>query len=218
MKIKAIIVSLGLIITMISGIGVNYVKTTRDEVEIENTIASEEKATGNEVLKVSENEVEQEDKEQVIENIEIEENQSTEETKQAEQKNEEVPVTKETQTSTITQTETSSKNQQAITQTQEQTKSVAETSKQETQTTTQTQSTQEATQTENAYTESDLEYWCVSGGSHHIAGDGANEHGYYSSWDEANQAFLDYTTGWKSVQYKISSCPCGLFYFWAIEY
>ena len=66
-------------------------------------------------------------------------------------------------------------------------------------------------------TESDLEYWCVGGGKHHVAGDKSNEHGYYSSWNEANQAFENYTKGWASVQYKISQCSCGLYYFWAIK-
>ena len=47
-------------------------------------------------------------------------------------------------------------------------------------------------------TPSDLAYWCAEGGTHHIAGDGANEHGYYSSWNEAQIAFENYTKGWPS--------------------
>ena len=66
-------------------------------------------------------------------------------------------------------------------------------------------------------TPNDLEYWCVSGGSHHVAGDGQDEHGYYNSWDEAYNAFLNYTAEWSSSQYKVSCCPCGLYYFWAIQ-
>ena len=66
-------------------------------------------------------------------------------------------------------------------------------------------------------TPSDLGYWCAEGGTHHIAGDGANEHGYYSSWNEAQIAFENYTKGWPSVQYKISQCLCGKYYFWAIK-
>ena len=66
-------------------------------------------------------------------------------------------------------------------------------------------------------TPSDLDYWCAEGGTHHIAGDGANEHGYYSSWNEAQIAFENYTKGWPSVQYKISQCLCGKYYFWAIK-
>ena len=65
--------------------------------------------------------------------------------------------------------------------------------------------------------QSDLSYWCIEGGSHHIAGDGTNEHGYYKTWEDAHKAFEDYTKGWASVQYKISQCGCGLFYFWAIQ-
>ena len=66
-------------------------------------------------------------------------------------------------------------------------------------------------------TPSDLGYWCAEGGTHHVAGDGANEHGYYSSWNEAQIAFENYTKGWPSVQYKISQCLCGKYYFWAIQ-
>lgn len=72
-------------------------------------------------------------------------------------------------------------------------------------------------QSDTQLEQSDLAYWCVEGGSHHIAGDGANEHGYYKTWEDAHKAFENYTKGWASVQYKISQCGCGLFYFWAIQ-
>lgn len=65
--------------------------------------------------------------------------------------------------------------------------------------------------------EPELAYWCIEGGTHHIAGDGANEHGYYSSWDSAYQAFEEYTKNWASCQYKIDQCACGKYYFWAIK-
>ena len=45
------------------------------------------------------------------------------------------------------------------------------------------------------------------------AGDGANEHGYYFSWDKAYQAFEEYSKNWASGQYKVSQCECGLYYF-----
>lgn len=69
----------------------------------------------------------------------------------------------------------------------------------------------------SASTQSDLAYWCVEGGSHHVLGDGANEHGYYSTWDEADNACKSYTQDWQSIQYKIGECSCGLYYFWAIQ-
>ena len=72
-------------------------------------------------------------------------------------------------------------------------------------------------QSDTQLDQSDLSYWCIEGGSHHIAGDGTNEHGYYKTWEDAHKAFEDYTKGWASVQYKISQCGCGLFYFWAIQ-
>lgn len=71
--------------------------------------------------------------------------------------------------------------------------------------------------TQSNSTPSDLSYWCAEGGSHHVLGDGPQDHGYYSSWDAANQAFLNYTREWQSVQYKIDQCACGLYYFWAIQ-
>ena len=67
------------------------------------------------------------------------------------------------------------------------------------------------------YTENDLGYWCIEGGKNHIAGNGTNEHGYYNSWDAAHKAFEEYTKDWASVQYEISACACGKFYFWAIK-
>jgi hypothetical protein len=66
-------------------------------------------------------------------------------------------------------------------------------------------------------TATEEKYWCVDGGTHHVAGDGANEHGYYKTWDEAYNAFLNYTANWSSSQYKVSCCACGLYYFWAIQ-
>ena len=66
-------------------------------------------------------------------------------------------------------------------------------------------------------TPQDLSYWCVEGGSHHVMGDGANEHGYYNSWAEAEQAFQTFTAGWNSLQYKIEQCACGKYYFWSIQ-
>ena len=66
-------------------------------------------------------------------------------------------------------------------------------------------------------TPADLTYWCVEGGSHHVLGDGANEHGYYSSWAEAESACNQYMQGWLSEQHKIDQCACGLYYFWAIQ-
>lgn len=59
--------------------------------------------------------------------------------------------------------------------------------------------------------------YCVDGGKTHIYGDGANEHGYYKTWDEAFNAYENYTKGWESTQFKIDQCACGLYYFWVIK-
>ena len=55
--------------------------------------------------------------------------------------------------------------------------------------------------------------YCVEGGTIHLEGDGAGEHGYYNSWDEAFDAMNSYTAGWETFNYKIGSCPCGKYYF-----
>lgn len=77
--------------------------------------------------------------------------------------------------------------------------------------------TQKTNPEPKAPTQSDLSYWCVEGGSHHVLGDGANEHGYYSTWDEASIALNDYIKDWLGEQHKINQCTCGLYYFWAIQ-
>ena len=59
--------------------------------------------------------------------------------------------------------------------------------------------------------------YCVDGGSIHIYGDGANEHGYYKTWDEAFKAYEDYTKGWESTQFKVDQCACGLYYFYVTK-
>lgn len=59
--------------------------------------------------------------------------------------------------------------------------------------------------------------YCVDGGKIHIYGDGANEHGYYKTWDEAFNAYEEYTKGWESTQFKVDQCACGLYYFWVIK-
>lgn len=59
--------------------------------------------------------------------------------------------------------------------------------------------------------------YCVDGGKTHIYGDGANEHGYYKTWEEAFKAYEDYTKGWDSTQFKVDQCACGLYYFWVIK-
>ena len=76
-------------------------------------------------------------------------------------------------------------------------------------------------QTEPPKTESkpkkEEKIYCVDGGKVHIYGDGANEHGYYKTWDEAFKAYEEYTKGWESTQFKVDQCACGLYYFWVIK-
>ena len=59
--------------------------------------------------------------------------------------------------------------------------------------------------------------YCSEGGKTHLAGDGANEHGYYNTWDEAFSAFEKYAKGKDATNYAIRVCPgCGKYYFWVI--
>lgn len=71
MKIKSIIVALGLIITMISGVGINIPKQSANEVENQNTVAVEENVVREENI-ISEI-VQEEIKQEPIENNEVEE-------------------------------------------------------------------------------------------------------------------------------------------------
>ena len=66
-------------------------------------------------------------------------------------------------------------------------------------------------------TKQEEKIYCVDGGKVHIYGDGANEHGYYKTWNEAFKAYEDYTKGWESTQFKVDQCACGLYYFWVIK-
>ena len=202
MKVKGILIILGLIVTIVSGVKINFLTKEKDNLETANVVLTDEN-----VVK---------EKNTITEDIqakqELETNQETEQIAEVKEekvteKSKETPKTTSTQTKTNTENkkETVSKDtQESVTTKQQTSKSADKTQKEETQ----------ATKT---LTPSDLEYWCVAGGSHHVAGDGSNEHGYYKSWDEAYQAFLNYTKNWSSVQYKISQCSCGLYYFWAIQ-
>lgn len=207
MKIKTIIVALGLIITMISGgMKSNYFNST-NETENFNTVLNDESVIEDESI-VSRAKEQPEIKTEEIANNELEEITEKEVIQEETiQNQQEIPKTStSSQAKPVVKNETVTRNTQEIEQKQEQEQNtgVVETPKEEIHTTA-------------PVTQSDLEYWCVAGGNHHIAGDGANEYGYYASWDEANQAFENYTSGWSSVEYKISQCPCGLFYFWAIQ-
>ena len=204
MKIKILILTLGIIITMICGVKINDFNTANN-VQDNKIVTADENLIANEIAITQEEQIEeelkQEQNENVTENTEEQENTNTVKEKTEVQK--EIPKTNSSQSTSTTKKETS-KNTQDETTVRQETTSVEETPKEETQVT-------------KTPTESDLEYWCVAGGEHHVAGDGQNEHGYYSTWDEAYKAFENYTKSWASVQFKISQCSCGLFYFWAIK-
>lgn len=207
MKFKIGMITLGLIIAIISGIKIK--DTIADSVKNSNGFAIDEQSVINENVAVNEEELNQE-----LEQTNNQENiVQTESVNQKEIKNTEKIDEKKSKTTTnnnssektsIAQKEIKKDTQEKESKKEENETSVIETPKEE-------------TPVVKVPTKDDLEYWCIAGGSHHVAGDGENEHGYYSTWDKANQAFLEYTKDWTSVQYKISCCPCGLYYFWATK-
>lgn len=203
MKFKVILISIGLVASMLSGVGLNYYNKANDAEVIANVSEDEIVAEDNEITE--ENTVQEESIENnVVEDVKQDKIENEVIAKEP-VKTEEKSKTKSNSSTTITTT-TQSQN------TQEKSKNNNQSSSKVTTTTPKAEEKKNTTSTQT-----NLEYWCVSGGSHHVAGDGANEHGYYSSWNQANQAFENYTKGWASVQYKISQCPCGLYYFWAIK-
>ena len=56
--------------------------------------------------------------------------------------------------------------------------------------------------------------WCDEGGSKHWQGSGPNEHGYFNTWDEAWSACQEYMKGSMSGSFMVNQCPCGLYYYW----
>ncbi len=205
MKIKSIIVALGLIITMISGVGISNSKQSTNELENQNTVAVEENAVKEEniISEIAQEEIKQEP----MTNNEVEEKKEDKQEVKTETKIENPKTTPQTAKTNTKPTTVTPSVQETVPKQETKVESVVQTPKEET----------PAPQVPKTLTPDDLEYWCVAGGSHHVAGDGANEHGYYSSWNEANQAFENYTKGWNSVQYKIDTCSCGKYYFWAIQ-
>ena len=216
MKIKTLIACLGAFITLISGVGFNTLNNQKkfnqnENIIIADVVDSENNNDLNEDLVI--------DLEERSNEIVETEEQNIEKTQETTIKTEEVQVNeikndlpKKSENNQQNKSTTSVKTNSEV----KQIEIKQEQSKQETKT-----ENVEKKKTEEKITKeptpSDLGYWCAEGGTHHVAGDGANEHGYYSSWNEAQIAFENYTKGWPSVQYKISQCLCGKYYFWAIK-
>ena len=215
-KIKTLIACLGAFITLISGVGFNTLNNQKEVSQNENIIIadvvdSENNNDLNENLVI--------DLEERSNEIVETEEQNIEKTQETTIKTEEVQVNeikndlpKKSENNQQNKSTTSVKTNSEV----KQSEIKQEQPKQETKT-----ENVEKKKTEEKITKeptpSDLGYWCAEGGTHHVAGDGTNEHGYYSSWNEAQIAFENYTKGWPSVQYKISQCLCGKYYFWAIQ-
>ena len=216
MKIKTLIACLGAFITLISGVGFNTLNNQKEVSQNENIIIAD----------VVDSENNNDLNENLVIDLEERSNEIVETEEQNIEKTQETTIkTEEVQVNEIKNDlpKKSENNQQNKSTTSEKTNSEVKQSeikqeqpKQETKT-----ENVEKKKTEEKITKeptpSDLGYWCAEGGTHHVAGDGTNEHGYYSSWNEAQIAFENYTKGWPSVQYKISHCLCGKYYFWAIQ-
>lgn len=219
MKIKTLIACLGAFITLISGVGFNTLNNQKEVSQNENIIIadvvdSENNNDLNENLVID---LEEQNKE--IVNTEEQNDKETQETTKTEdnQVNEiKNDLPKKSENNYQNKGTTSVKTNTEVKQEVKQPEIKQEQPKQETKS-----ENVEKKKTEEKITKeptpSYLGYWCAEGGTHHVAGDGANEHGYYSSWNEAQNAFENYTKGWPSVQYKISQCLCGKYYFWAIQ-
>lgn len=219
MKIKTLIACLGAFITLISRVGFNTLNNQKEVSQNENIIIadvvdSENNNDLNENLVID---LEEQNKE--IVNTEEQNDKETQETTKTEdnQVNEiKNDLPKKSENNYQNKGTTSVKTNTEVKQEVKQPEIKQEQPKQETKS-----ENVEKKKTEEKITKeptpSDLGYWCAEGGTHHVAGDGANEHGYYSSWNEAQNAFENYTKGWPSVQYKISQCLCGKYYFWAIQ-
>lgn len=164
------------------------------------------------VVEENVNEIENTEVVQVIE-TEVEENKVDEVIEQPkvvaeEQKQEKIQENSKNKT-TVTKSE-SNKPKQDTTKTTN--SSTSQTQKSE-----ETQSKKQTVQSTQPTTQQNQSEWCIDGGKTHLAGDGENEHGYYSSWEEAFSAYEEYTKSWTSSHYKINQCPCGKYYFWAIQ-
>lgn len=220
MKIKTLIACIGAFITLISGVGFNTLNTKKEVNQTENIIIADVVDSENNNDFYENLVIDLEEKDNDIFDTEeknTEETQETtikiEETQVNDIKND-LPIKSENnqENKSTTSVKTNTEPKQEV----KQPEIKQEKPKQETKSeNVEKKNTEE--QITKELTPSDLGYWCAEGGTHHVAGDGTNEHGYYSSWNEAQVAFENYTKGWASVQYKISQCLCGKYYFWAIQ-
>lgn len=168
-------------------------------IEIENTIA-EENSINNKIENTN-------NEENITENKKIEE--QTEEITQSK--------TEQTQQKKNTTTSSSSKNK-STSQTTNSQNNKSTTANQPQTSVTQKEETSKSNEQQNTNTTStkkETAYWCIDGGTHHIAGDGNDEHGYYKTWEQADAAAKEFMNKNSLYHYKVNSCACGLYYFQA---
>lgn len=59
--------------------------------------------------------------------------------------------------------------------------------------------------------------FCVEGGIQHMLGTGPNEHGYYSTWEAAEEVLKEKMKNSSSGNYYIDQCYCELYYYYLRE-
>lgn len=215
---KILIFSISTGVLLFSSIlGIYQIKTDKNySNEILNQTAIETASINSEINSIPENKITNTSIENVVP---IEETQVTtdnveeNQTSKIEKKVETMPTTNDSNKTTTSQTKSSSKQSNSNIE--------SKSTDKQNKTSTETQSSQKSVTSQvtskESTTKQEEPYWCVEGGSHHMLGDGTNEHGYYKTWDEAFSAYEQYTKGWESTQYKVDQCDCGLYYFWAIK-
>lgn len=205
--IVTIIIATGVFVSYFAGIGTRNTENNTNE-------KTEESSNKMEEIAVLENEQTQENEEIVQEKI----NESQAENSQVVEKKNEIKNNQVIQQNEVVESKKSNK-QLNQTKKQESNKSTQPSIKNDSENTSTKKNTdppkQETPKNETVTQQEKI--YCTDGGKTHIAGDGANEHGYYKTWDEAFNAYEKYTEGWESSHFKINQCFCGLYYFYVTK-
>lgn len=191
------------------------------EIQDENT--TDENLINDEIIIPLEDEENKISTDEVIPSSEIEQNNSQGDTRTVPEKTE----TKETVSKSSTSKSTSSgKNNTSSSQnvtgkstTSSKTTSSSKTNK-NTSTQTSTSSNTKATTPPSTPTQSTTtntktkSNWCFEGGSKHMSGTDAYEHGYYATWQQAWDALTSYMKDFSSGNYYVDQCACGKYYYY----
>lgn len=205
--IVVIIIAIGVFASYFIGIGTkNAENNTNEKIEESSNKMEEIAELENEQTQENEEIVQEEINESQVENSQVIEKKNETKNEQVIQQNEVVESKKSNKQLNQTKKQESNKSTQPSIKNDSKNTSTKKNTDQPKQ---KTQKNETVTQQEKIY--------CTDGGKTHIAGDGANEHGYYKTWDEAFNAYEKYTEGWESSHFKINQCFCGLYYFYVTK-